>query len=413
MSAAVDTYRDEMDVSYAVDFGRDREPSATRSRSPQYRRTGSAPSRVSGMHCRRNKRWTWGSGRGARMLNMRAFASCVAFAVASLSTVVFGVTIDYATVGNPGNPANGATGWGAVSDVFKISKYETSNSQYAEFLNKVDAAGTNPNGIYSSLMGSDVTGGITFNAAASSGSKYSVKAGAPAGTPAGTSYGSMPVLFTSWFSAARFANWLQNGQQANSSSMETGAYTLNNQTSGPIPARNAGASVYLPSRDQWYKAGFYNGSAYTMYPTNNVTAPTNSITNVTLANVANYGGPVTPTISPINVNAYTNTASFYGAYNMFGNVTELTDTAGTGAEAGRPQVFSGSWATSLADASAWNKTAAAIFRSSTVTTAQVGFRVAAVPEPATIALASVGLGALAGLDWMKRRKKKALARIAG
>jgi len=25
----------------------------------------------------------------------------------------------------------------------------------------------------------------------------------------------------------------------------------------------------------------------------------------------------------------------------------------------------------------------------------------------------VGIGALAGLDWMKRRKKKALARIAG
>jgi hypothetical protein len=30
-----------------------------------------------------------------------------------------------------------------------------------------------------------------------------------------------------------------------------------------------------------------------------------------------------------------------------------------------------------------------------------------VPEPATIALASVGIASLAGLDWMKRRKKKA------
>ena len=411
--STVDTYRDDADVSYAVDFGRDREPSKTRSRHPDYRRAGGAPTRVSGMHNRRNKRWTWGSGRGARMLNVRAFASCVAFAVASLSTVVFGVTIDYATVGDPGNPANGATGWGAVSETFKISKYETSNSQYTEFLNKVDSAGTNPNGIYSSLMGSDAVGGITFNAAASAGSKYSVKAGAPAGAPAGTSYGAMPVVFTSWFSAARFANWLQNGQQTNSSSMETGAYTLNNQTSGAIPARNAGATVYLPSRDQWYKAGFYNGSAYTMYPTNNVTAPTNSVTNVTLANVANYGAAATPTVSPINVGSYVNTTSFYGAYDMFGNVTELTDTAGTGAEAGRPQVFSGSWATALASANAWNKQGAAIFRSSTVNTSQVGFRIAAVPEPATIALASVGIGALAGLDWMKRRKKKALARIAG
>ena len=177
MSAAVDTYRDEMDVSYAVDFGRDREPSAKRSRHPQYRRTGSAPARVSGMHCRRNKRWTWGSGRGARVLNLRAFASCVAFAVASLSTVVFGVTVDYAFVGSPGNPANSSTGWGAVSDVFKISKYETTNTQYVEFLNKVDSAGTNPNGVYNSLMGSDALGGITFNSGAASGSKYAVKIG--------------------------------------------------------------------------------------------------------------------------------------------------------------------------------------------------------------------------------------------
>jgi len=414
MSAVVDIYRDDVNASYAVDFGRDREPSQKRSRHPEYRRSGGAPTRVGGMHNRRSKRWTWGSGRGARMLNMRAFASCVAFAVMSLSTVVFGVTIDYATVGNPGNPANGATGWGSVSDVFKISKYETTNTQYTEFLNKVDAAGTNPNGVYNALMGSDVTGGITFNSGASSGAKYSVKAGAPAGTPAATSYGNMPVLFTSWFSAARFANWLQNGQQTSTASMETGAYTLNNQTSGAIPSRNAGATDYLPSRDEWYKAGFYNTTTYTMYPTNSIPTPTNTITNVTLANVANYGGAATPTISPINVGSYVNTSSFYGAFDMFGNATEYTDTASTGANAGRPQVFSGSWATALADAGLWNKQASAIFRNSNITTAQVGFRVAAaVPEPATIALASVGIGALAGLDWMKRRKKKALARIAG
>lgn len=414
MSAVVDTYRDDVNASYAVDFGRDREPSQKRSRHPEYRRAGSAPTRVSGMHNRRSKRWTWGSGRGARMQNMRAFASCVAFAVMSLSTVVFGVTIDYATVGNPGNPANGATGWGSVSEVYRISKYETTNTQYTEFLNKVDAAGTNPNGVYNALMGSDVTGGITFNSGAASGSKYVVKAGAPAGTPAGTAYGAMPVLFTSWFSSARFANWLQNGQQTSTASMETGAYTLNNQTSGAIPARNAGATSYLPSRDEWYKAGFYNTTTYTMYPTNNIPTPTNTITNVTLANVANYGAAATPTISPINAGAYINTFSFYGAFDMFGSATEYTDTASTGANAGRPQVFSGSWATALADAGLWSKTGAAIFRNSNVTTSQIGFRVAAaVPEPATIALASVGIGALAGLDWMKRRKKKALARIAG
>jgi len=183
---------------------------------------------------------------------------------------------------------------------------------------------------------------------------------------------------------------------------------------GARPARTAGATVYLPSRDEWYKAGFYNSASYTMYPTNSVTAPANTITNVSLANVANYGAAATPTISPINAGAYVNTSSFYGAFDMFGSATEYTDTAGTGANAGRPQVFSGSWATLLSEVGLWNKTGTGVFRGSNVTTSQIGFRVAAaVPEPATIALASVGIASLAGLDWMKRRKKKALARIAG
>ena len=408
MSAAVENYRDEMSVSYAVDFNRDREPTQKRSRFPDYRRKGSAPARVSGMHCRRNKKWTWGSGRGARTLNARAFASSMAFALVSLAATAFGVTIDYTPVNNAGNAANVSTGWGAVSNVFKIAKYETSNEQYKDFLNKVDASGTNPNGVYNAQMGSDSLGGITFNAGGSSGAKYTVKTGT---SPGGVAYTNMPVLFTTWFSAARFTNWLQNGQQTNSSSMETGAYTLNNQTSGNIPARNAGATDFLPSRDEWYKAGFYDGNtvAYKTWPTDSNAQPTNTVSNLTLANVANYGSTATPTLSPISVGSYINTTSPYGAFDMFGNATEYTDTAGTGADLGRPQVFSGSWATTVASAGSWNSTAAGIFRSSTTATGQVGFRVAAVPEPATIALASVGIASLAGLDWMKRRKKKATA----
>lgn len=408
MSAAVENHRDEMSVSYAVDFNRDREPTQTqkRSRFPDYRRKGSAPARVSGIHCRRSKKWTWGSGRGARTLNARAFASSVAFALVSLAATAFGVTIDYTPVNNAGNTANSSTGWGAVSSVFKISKYETTNTQYVDFLNKVDAAGTNPNGVYNAQMGSDSLGGITFNSSSSTGTKYTVKAGL---SPMNVAYTNMPVLFTTWFSAARFTNWLQNGQQTNSSSMETGAYPLNNQTSGNIPSRTSGAANFLPSRDEWYKAAFYDGNtvAYKTYPTNSNAQPTNTVSNLTLANVANYGASATPTLSPIAVGSYINTTSPYGAYDMFGNATEYTDTAGTGADAGRPQMFSGSWATTVASAGSWNATAAGVFRNSTTATGQVGFRVAAVPEPATIALASVGIASLAGLDWMKRRKKKA------
>jgi formylglycine-generating enzyme required for sulfatase activity len=407
MSAVVDSYRDDMDVSYAVDFSRDREPvSSKRSRFPEYRRTGSAPARVNGMHCRRNKRWTWGSGRGARLINARSFASSVVFALASVSATVFGVTIDYGTVGNPGNSANGTTGWGALSNSFAISKNETTNAQYVEFLNKVDSTGTNPNGVYNSGMTSDAVGGITFNAGGAVGAKYTVKSGT---APSGFAYATAPVVYTSWFSAARFANWLQNGEQANATSMETGAYTLNNQVSGAAPARNAGAQVFLPSRDEWYKAAYYNsGSAswYT-YPTSSDSTPTNTITNLALANAANFQA----TTSPIAVGSYVNTTSPYGMFDMLGNATEFTDTP----SGSQIQVFGGSWASTVAQVtSQWTVTSGATFRNTNAVSSQMGFRVAAVPEPATIALAGVGIVSLAGLDWMKRRKKKpAVSRVIG
>jgi formylglycine-generating enzyme required for sulfatase activity len=398
-------YRDEMDVSYAVDFGRDREPTQKRSRHPEYRRKGSAPARVNGMYCRRNKRWTWGSGRGARMQNVRAFAGCLAFALASIAANAFGVPISYNFVGNPGNtgnPASSPAGRGAVSDVFKMATTETTNAQYVAFLNSVDPNGTNPNSIYNANMGSNVNGGIVFSAGAGAGGKYSVKAGAPTGAPVGTSYGSMPVNFVTWFSAARFVNWLNNGATA-SSSTETGAYTLSNRSSGAIVARNAGAQVFLPSADEWYKAAFYNGSNYTTYATNSNAVPTATVSNFSLANAGNFNNATT---MPVNVGSYVNSASAYSMYDMFGNVAEMTDTAGAGSN----YVWVGGGY--AASAAGWNATAAQAFRLSDAANVSNGFRVAAVPEPGTIALAGVGVAGLAGLDWMKRRKKRLAARQA-
>ena len=406
MSAGMGIYHDEMEVSYAVDFGRDREPTQNRSRHPEYRRKGSAPARVNGMHCRRNKRWTWGSGRGARMQNVRAFAGCLAFAVASLAASVFAapVNINFGTVGNPGNTGNGASspsGLGAVSQVFKMATTETTNAQYVAFLNAVDPNGTNPSSIFNASMRTNNLGGIT-NTGTVPGAIYSVKAGAPSGAPGGTSYGSMPVNFVTWFSAARFVNWLNNGQVSGTAAMETGAYTLNGVTSGPIASRNPGAQVFLPSQNEWYKAAFYNGSSYTTYATNSNTAPTPTVTNVSLANAGNFASVGT---TPINVGSYVNSASAYNLYDMLGNVGEMTDTA-----SGNSYVqIGGGFAGIL---SAWTATSTEAFRLSTAANTSNGFRVAAVPEPGTIALAGMGIAGLAGLDWMKRRKKRLAARQA-
>ena len=87
----------------------------------------------------------------------------VATLLGSLAVPALAVTIDWVTVGDPGNTAD-TTGdpnpAGAVADSFQIMKYEFTNQQYTDFLNSVDAGGTNPNSVYNVSMGSDARGGI-------------------------------------------------------------------------------------------------------------------------------------------------------------------------------------------------------------------------------------------------------------
>ena len=123
----------------------------------------------------------------------------------ALSSPAEAVTIDWVTVGDPGNAADTAvmndqtTGYGSVAYAYRISKYEVTNAQYAEFLNAV-AVGS-AYGLYNSQMDSSPYGGITQNGSAGSFS-YSVKDG----------FESKPVNFVSFEDAAYFANWLNNGQ---------------------------------------------------------------------------------------------------------------------------------------------------------------------------------------------------------
>jgi len=418
MSASTGMYQSEMEVSYAVDFSRDREPMKKRSRHPDYRRKGSAPARVNGMHCRRNKRWTWGSGRGARMMNLRAFAGSLAVAVASLATSALGVTIDFKTINNVGNLGNSGSsvsgpsspsGLGAVSTVFKLATYETTNAQYVEFLNAVDPNGTNPRGIYNSQMTSGLNGGILLTSSAATGSKYSVKPSGPAGRS--SSYATMPVNFVSWFSAARFVNWLQNGQLSGTSAtptMEFGAYTLNSATSGNLVARSGSAQFFLPSVNEWYKAAYYNGSStlYTLYQTGTNGTPTATVSNFSLANAGNFNSV---TGGPVSTGKYTNTFSSYQLFDMLGNVAEITDNTGS-ATSSQYRTMGGNYGSTLASLDAKS---VALNNAGTTLSPGIGFRVAAVPEPGTIALAGVGIAGLAGLDWMKRRKKRAAARSEG
>jgi len=202
------------------------------------------------------------------------------------------VTIDYVTVGNAGNAAD-TGGYGAVGYAYNIGKYEVTNSQYADFLNA--KARTDTYSLYNTNMSSY---GIARTG--SSGSyTYSVTGGLD----------NRPVVYVSWFDAARFTNWLGNGQ--GSGDMETGAYTLSGNTG--IITVNPGATVYIPSEDEWYKAAYYNGatSAYSLYPNGQ-----NTITTAD-ANYASSGST--------NVGSYGGAPSSYGTFDQGGNVWEWND----------------------------------------------------------------------------------------
>ncbi len=148
-------------------------------------------------------------------------------------------------VGNPGNAgdtrypdaSNGIYNFGAVGYTYNIGKYEVTADQYCEFLNAV--AKTDTYELYNTNMWS-IDGGCKIQQSGSSGNySYSVA----------SDWANRPVNIVSWGDAARFANWLHNGQP-------TGAQDLTTTDAQLLAVtRQANATWVITSEDEWYKAG--------------------------------------------------------------------------------------------------------------------------------------------------------------
>jgi len=209
--------------------------------------------------------------------NLRRSIAVTLVVLGTLAAQARAVTMDWRTIGNPGNKpdtvidmTDHTTGYGSVDHTYKIGTYDVTNTQYAEFLNAKDPTGTNSLFLYKDSMSTDpANGGINFNAANASGSKYTVVA----------DHANYPVTYVTWYSAIRFANWMNNGQ--GNASTETGAYTLGALGRFAVPVnggsitRNAGASVFLPSENEWYKAAYYDPatSSYHQFATGTNSQP--------------------------------------------------------------------------------------------------------------------------------------------
>ena len=325
---------------------------------------------------------------------------CLVGVLAALSVLAVGntraraaITIDLVQVGNPGNAADTTT-YGAVSYAYAIATTEVNLFQYTAFLNAV--AATDTHSLYNTDMGTNAEiVGITQTG--SSGNYiYAVM---------GT--GARPVTYVTWFDAARFANWVANGQttgaQGNATT-ENGAYTLSGTMSGVSVTKNAvnpntsaTTTYWIPSENEWYKAAYYQPAAqggdtdsYWLYPTASNTLGGNTIGVADSANYFNAGYAQTHNGLPTRLTdggAYgNNSASYYGTSDQGGNAREWND-AVTGSSRG---LRGGSW-----------KHVESNLRSSTLSTNDptlendvVGFRVASsVPEPSTAVLMVIGGGA--------------------
>lgn len=306
------------------------------------------------------------------------------------SSATANVTIDWVTVGNAGNAADAATGLGSVGYAYRIGATEVTNAQYAEFLNAV--ARSDPNGLYNTNMGTNARGGIIRSGSRGS-YTYSVK----------PNMADKPVNYTSWYDAARFANWMSNGQGLVST--EDGVYTF----TGPftVTAINRDLSnpdqVFLPSENEWYKAAYHqpgalggDGDDYWLYATRSNIGPVRATATSVgdIANpgqdVANWGSLTVWNGQQGNVTTVgsAESSSFYGAFDMNGNVREWNEALANFSAGLRGGSF-------LDNIFSLQATDTVTFFSPEFEASTVGFRVASpVPAPASAAiLALLGLAA--------------------
>jgi formylglycine-generating enzyme required for sulfatase activity len=178
--------------------------------------------------------------------------------------------------------------------------------------------------------------------------------------------------------------------------------------------RNAGATYVIPSENEWYKAAYYKGGStnagYWLYPTKSDSMPSN-VLSPTGTNNANFHddngtgnhGYTDPMNYLTSVGAFAASPGPCGTFDQGGDLLQWNETSVWNPNAYNTPDFvrglrGGSFTTPAGGLTAYRYLAPG----PTAESFNIGFRVAMVPEPGSLAMLA-GAALAASLCWRRRR----------
>ncbi|MEI8213599.1 MAG: SUMF1/EgtB/PvdO family nonheme iron enzyme [Planctomycetota bacterium] len=321
-------------------------------------------------------------------------------ATSQAGTATFGsgantFTMDFTTIGNPGNAADTAgdpNPAGSVGYTYQIGTYDVSR----DMITKYNSAFGTANSLEVSLWDMTNLGG---NGA------------------------SKPATGVSWHEAARFVNWL-NTSTGNHAAYKFTTGGVNDEIAkwdssdagydASNPYRNSLATYVLPSDNEWYKAAYYdpnkNGGAggYWTYTTGSDSVPT-AVASGTTANTAVYGQSFNQ--GPAEV-GQSGGLSAYGVMGLGGNVWQWQESSPdedlTDSQSGHSGQVRGGWwfasADRLSSSVRLNTLPQQESRYYGLRVVSLDSPASVVPEPSMMVIGSIlGIGGLIAKRRMKKR----------
>jgi len=264
-------------------------------------------------------------------------------------------TIDFVPISGSRNPTSG---YGIVNNDYCIGKFEITNDQWTKFVNIHGKPRGNPSTAYD--------------------------------REAYWTGGNRPTNCVSWYEAAQFVNWLNTSTGHQKAYNFTGTQGTNSYTfdiwdsseawGGTNLYRHKDAYYFLPTEDEWVKAAYWNGSTLQTWAMLNDACPVKGVDS-------NYGGSG----GPWNVGS--GSEELNGTFDMMGNVFEWIEDSWWSPErypASSSHIYRGGSNAIYGGAIEGLMSSTRYDGSADSEVSNIGFRVASVPEPASLGLLFLG-----------------------